>query len=76
MELLSSLLSKYGWSAYNSNGVVELTNRKGTKAALIKTKENGRYIITDIAGNKIRACNWQIEVSVEKVLIEYFYCRP
>lgn len=76
MELLYSLLSKYGWTASDSNGVIELTNRKGTKAALIKIKEGGRHIITDVSGNKLRAGKCQIEVSVEKVLTEYFYCRP
>jgi hypothetical protein len=70
---LDKNLSKYGWSSKTTEKGIELINRDGKTAAIIKGDINGKYKIVDGADNVLLSGKGQIGKSAEKVAVEYFY---
>ena len=72
IKVVSEIASKYGWSAKEVAGQLELFNRQGRLMCRLQFK-GARYKFHGSGGNLLMTGNGQIEKSLVKLLTEYFY---
>ena len=65
------LLSKYGWSMKEN-----IIYNKNNKPVIKFLVNGGKYIFLDMAGNKLMQGKFQFNITLERLLTEYYYCKP
>jgi hypothetical protein len=71
-DQLNEMCSRYNWSFKNFTGY----NSKGSAVFTIECRK-GRAIFRDMAGNKLlTGAADNAPATLQKLLIEYYYCKP
>jgi monoamine oxidase len=71
----SVVAAKYGWKVISNEGKLELYNRKGNLVCIV-TQTGRKYMIRDMADNKLMGGNGNLPQAIEKVLTQYYYAKP
>ena len=75
-ETINTTVSKYGWTVIEQDEhTFKLFNRNNLKVAVIHLKPYHNYLIEDAHGTKLLTGRGKLELSIEKVLTEYFYAK-
>lgn len=73
-ETINTTVAKYGWTVIEQDEhTFKLFNRNDLKVAIVHLKPYKHYIIVDTHGTTLLTGKGKLELSIEKVLTQYFY---